>query len=364
MHATAYPAVRSIRRADAVAMEPVIDPAEWTGKTLEQRDDWVYALGKRDIDEIEAAIASAESARVEIKDIGLEDFPLPTLDAVLADVRAQLMDGLGIALIRGLPVERWGIRRSAIAYWGIGLRTGVPVSQNAKGHLLGHVADLVGSSREAANVRGYQTSADMDYHTDSCDIVALLCMRKAQSGGASAVASTVAVYNEMLRRRPDLVSELVEPWYRDRRGEVPPGKQEWFELPVFNFQDGYFLCNWQSYYIRSAQRFEQLPRFTDRQTEALDTMSALAHELRSEMAFEPGDIQFLHNHVTVHARTAFVDWPEPERRRHLLRLWLSTPGGRPLPQAFYERYGTLVEGDRPAGIECAGTVLSTPLEPS
>lgn len=363
MNITAYPSTGTAPRMKAVAMQPVTDPAEWTGETLGRRNDWLYVLGTREIEEIEKAIASVEHAGLEIKDIGLEDFPLPTLDTRLASVQAQLMDGLGIALLRGLPVERWGIRRAAVAYWGIGLRMGVPVSQNAKGHLLGHVADLVGSSREAANVRGYQTSADMDYHTDSCDIVALLCMRKARSGGASAIASTVAVYNEMLRRRPDLVEELIRPWYRDRRGEIPPGKQEWFEMPVFNFNDGYFLCNWQSYYIRSVQRFEALPRFTEKQVEALDTMSALAHELRFEMAFEPGDIQFLHNHVTVHARTGFIDWPEPERRRHLLRLWLSTPGGRPLPAAYYDRYGTLVDGDRPAGIVCASTVLSTPLEP-
>ena len=176
-------------------------------------------------------------------------------------------------------------------------------------------------------------------------------------------ASSVAIYNEMLHRRPDLVEELVKPWYRDRRNEIPPGKDPWFELPVFNFADGYFSCVWHNYYIRSAQRFEALPRFTERQVEALDMMDILADELKHETDFRCGDIQFLHNHVVVHGRTKYEDWPEPKRKRHLLRLWLATPGGRPLPEAILERYVGLKPGQRPAGIIVDGMAFKTPLEP-
>ncbi len=351
-------------RQPAQPMKPVVDPAGWTGAELGASDEWVFRLGNDDIAELDAAADGVEERGLEIKDITRDDFPLPGLEGKLAQLKSELMDGHGLAVLRGVPVGRYDIARAAAAFWGIGLRVGVPVSQNHKGHVLGHVLDLLGDSRERdPSTRAYNTSSELDYHTDSCDVVVLLCLQKAKSGGLSSVASSVAVYNEMLRRRPDLVEELIKPWYRDRRGEIPPGKKPWFELPIFNFPDGYFSTSWAGYYIRSAQRFDELPRFTDRQTEALDTFSATATELSHHIAFEPGDILFLHNHVTVHARTHYDDHPEPERKRHLLRLWLTTPDGRPLPDGTQDRYAGLKPGERPHGIMVEGMELSAPLAP-
>lgn len=351
-------------RQPAQPMEPLIDPADWTGADLAAGDDWKYILTDAEIAELDAALAGVEARGLEIKDITRDDFPLPTLDAKLAEMKAQLMDGRGLAVLRGVPVERYDIAQAAIVYWGIALRIGQQVPQNHNGHLLGHVYDLVGPDRgKNTTIRAYHTSAELGYHSDSCDVVALLCLHKAKSGGFSKVVSTVGVYNEMLRRRPDLVAELVKPWYRDRREEIPPGKDPWFELPVFCFADGYFSTSWHNYYIRSAQRFDALPRFTDLQIEALDTLDALAEELHYDMAFAPGDIQFLHNHVTAHGRTLYEDWPEPERKRHLLRFWLATPGGRPLPAGVLERYVGLKPGQRPAGIIVEDMELRTPLAP-
>jgi hypothetical protein len=351
-------------REPAEPMRPLIDPAQWTAADLAASDDWKYLLSDAEIAEIDRAVAGVEARGLEIKDITVEDFPLPTLDARLADLKAQLMEGRGLAVLRGVPVGRYTIEQAAKAYWGIGLRIGEPVSQNHMGHLLGHVYDLVGPDRSLhPSIRAYHTSDNLNYHSDSCDVVVLLCLQKAKSGGLSKVVSTVAVYNEMLRRRPDLVAELVKPWYRDRREEIPPGKDPWFELPVFCFTDGTFSTSWHNYYIRSAQRFEALPRFTAAQVEALDMLDALAEELHFDMAFEPGDIQFLHNHVTAHGRTSYEDWPEPERKRHLLRFWLATPGGRPLPDGVLERYVGLKPGQRPAGVIVDGTELCIPLAP-
>ncbi len=352
-------------RQPAEPMKPLIDPADWSGADLAASDDWKYVLTSTEIAEIDAAIAGIKARGIEIKDITTEDFPLPILDSRLADLKMQLMEGRGLAVLRGVPVDRYTIEQSAIAYWGIALRVGDQVSQNHKGHLLGHVYDLVGPDRGAnPSIRAYHTSDNLNYHSDSCDVVVLLCLQKAKTGGFSKVVSTVRVYNEMLGRRPDLVAELVKPWYRDRRGEIPPGKDPWFEMPVFNFDHGYFSTSWHNYYIRSAQRFEELPRFTEAQIEALNMMDSLAEELHCDMAFEPGDIQFLHNHVTAHGRTKYGDWPEPGRKRHLLRFWLATPGGRPLPDAILERYVGLEPGKRPAGIIVEGTEFCTPLEPA
>lgn len=351
-------------RKPAQPMQPVIDPAQWTGADLARRSDWQYHLSPAEIAELDAAVAGVRARGLDIKDITRADFPLPTLDAKLAAMKAQLMDGLGLAVLRGVPVARYGIAGAAAAFWGLGLRIGDPVSQNYKGHVLGHVCNLHGDSRDSnPSLRAYHTAGELGFHSDSCDVVGLICMQKAKEGGLSSVASMVAVYNEMLRRRPDLVAELVKPWYRDRRNEIPPGKGPYFQLPVFMFADGYFSSSWQNYYIRSAQRFPELPRFTTAQQEALAMVDTLSAELSVRIAFEPGDVQFLHNHVTVHHRSAYEDWPDPARRRHLLRLWLATPGGRPLPEMFLDRYVGLKPGQRPAGIIVENMKLTAPLAP-
>lgn len=354
---------RTEAREPAEAMKPVVDPANWTGDDLAHNRAWEYTLTDQEAREIYEAVDSVRRRGLDIKEITREDFPLPTLDAKLAALKEQVIEGMGIAKLRNLDISAFGVAECAAVFWGVGLRMGEAVSQNHKGHVLGHVRDLIGPARDKPWVRAYHTSAELGFHSDSCDVLGLMCLQTAKSGGASRIVSTVALYNEMLRRRPDLVAELVKPWYRDRREEIPPGKKPWFELPVFNFEQGYFSCFWQNYYIRSAQRFEELPRFTPAQTEALDMMDELANEIYFDNDFRLGDILFLHNHVTAHARTHYEDWPEPERKRHLLRLWLATPGGRPLPDAVLDRYVGLKPGQRPAGIIVEGMQFKAPLEP-
>lgn len=348
----------------AEPLKPVIDPAGWTREDLEASDDWIHVLGEEELAEFDAVVRKIEAGGVtSVLEVGRADFPLPVLGGHLERINEEILRGRGFVLIRGVPVERYSRLQSALAFWGIGLHLGVPVSQNAKGHLLGHVADLGGTSFKNPKHRGYQTHDSLPYHSDSCDIVGLLCLHPSKSGGASMITSSIAIHNEMLKRRPDLVAALAEPIYRDRRGEVPEGKDPWFQLPVFNYHEGYLTTSWQGGYIRSAERFEELPRRSETLNEALDMFNRLANEMTFGMDFRPGDIQFLHNHVMVHSRTEFEDWPQPERRRHLLRLWLATPEGRPLPDIFRDRYGHLAPGERPAGgIMVPGTELKAPLD--
>lgn len=352
-----------VERRAARPMEPVVDPADWTRETLPATAGWQFELSKNEAAEIDAAVAGVRDRGLDIKDITAPDFPLPTLEPKLAAMKRQLVEGAGVVTLKGLAIDGHGMAEVAAAYWGVGIRLGQPVSQNYKGHVLGHVADLIGRDRARPDARAYHTSGELGFHSDSCDVIGLLCLHTAKSGGQSRIVSTVALYNEMLKRRPDLVAELVKPWYRDRREEIPPGKKPWWELPVFNFEAGFFSCFWSNYYIRSAQRFEPLPRFTDAQVAALDMMDQVAAEICVDNHFEPGSMVFLHNHVTAHMRTEYQDWPEIERRRHLLRLWLATPGGRPLPEAVLDRYVGLKPGQRPAGIIVKGMALHAPLEP-
>jgi hypothetical protein len=213
-------------------------------------------------------------------------------------------------------------------------------------------------------VRIYQTSERQTYHTDSCDVVGLLCLKTARQGGLSTLVSSSTIFNEMRRRRPDLLALLLQPVATDRRGEVPAGMKPWFEIPVFSWHAGHLTAIYQRQYIDSAQRLAGAPRLTADQVAALDLFDTLANDpaLNLHMEFTPGDMQFVHNHTLLHDRTAFDDWEEPQRRRHLLRLWLACPGARPLPPVFAQRYGTIDIGDR-GGIIVPGTIrLNAPLE--
>jgi hypothetical protein len=343
---------------------PVTGPSAWTGADLARRpEEWTYRLSPSELAEIDTAANAVRGRDLDIAQITRTDFPLPTLGPVLDRLRGEVLNGRGFVLIRGLPVEGRPIEDNAAAYWGIGTYFGNARSQNAKGHVLGHVRDL-GLSTTDPNVRIYQTTERQNYHTDSCDIVALLCLKTSKSGGLSSLVSSMSIYNTMAARHPDLLQRLLRPMPTDRRGEVPQGKQPWFELPIYNHHQGYLSAIYAPHYVRSSQRFPQAPRLAAEDLAALDCFDRLAEdaELRLDMAFQPGDMQFVHNHTTLHDRTAFEDWPEPERKRHLLRLWLAAPGARPLPPAYAERYGSVEIGNR-GGIICTGTRLHAPLEP-
>lgn len=323
---------------------------------------WSDALTCAEIAEVEAAVQRAITLGVDPIRVRRADFPLPVLGARLARLSETLLRGCGFALLRGMPVERWSMLEAATAFLGIGAHLGSARSQNGKGHVLGHVRDL-GLSSQDPNVRVYQTHERQTFHTDSADVVGLLCLRTARSGGLSALVSAGAIYNEMRRRRPDLLRLLFQPIAHDRRGEVPAGKLPYFLLSVFSWHEGHLSVLYQRQYIDSAQRFPEAPRLTPDHLEALDLFDALADDpaLHFTMALAPGDMQFVHNHGLLHDRTAFEDYPEPDRRRHLLRLWLALPGARPLPDHFAERYGGITVGDR-GGVLVPGVALNTPLE--
>jgi hypothetical protein len=337
-------------------------PSAWFGPAMAERGDWIEPLSAAELDEIDAACQPWLRSGAELGQMARADFPLPGLAARLQALLRELLDGRGFALLRGLPVQRWGRRHSAIAFYGLGLHLGRARPQNAKGHVLGHVKDL-GLSSSDPNVRIYQTHERQTFHTDSADIVGLLCLQTARRGGLSALVSSVTLYNEMRRRRPDLAALLFEPLATDRRGEVPAGGQPFFEIPVFNWHAGHLSAIYQRQYIDSAQRFDSARRLSPRMAEALDLFDALGNDpqLNFMMALEPGDLQFVHNHSLLHDRTAFEDWPEPARRRHLLRLWLAPETARPLPEVFAQRYGTLQPGER-GGVAISGLHLQAPLE--
>ncbi|MGQ0655363.1 MAG: TauD/TfdA family dioxygenase [Betaproteobacteria bacterium] len=344
--------------------EPVTGPGVWRGSELAARTDWIRGFGAAEIDEIYAAVRAFLASGRPLEALSPASFPLPAFGAALKALLAELLEGRGFVLLRGLPVESWTRPEQAAAYLGIGAWLGRARSQNAKGHLLGHVKDL-GLDIRDANVRYYQTNRRLEYHTDSVDIVGLLCLQPAKAGGESYLASSMTIYNEVLARRPDLLPALFAPFPTDRRGEVPEGMQPWFDIPVFNRHAGKLSCIYVRQYIESAQaNFPRARRLTRAQVEGMDLIDDLCNDsgLHLAMDFRPGDIQLLHNHQILHSRGDFENWPEPARHRHLLRLWLAPPEARPLPEVFAPRYGSVVPGER-GGIVVKGTKLSVALEP-
>jgi hypothetical protein len=265
-------------------------------------------------------------------------------------------------VLRGLPIDRYDQTLAATIFCGVGAHLGSARSQNAQGHILGHVRDTGASSRDP-HTRIYQTAERQSFHTDSADIVGLLCLRDAREGGDSLLVSALTIYNRMRAERPDLLELLFDPIGTDRRGEVPPGAKPYMEIPVLSWHAERLTVFYQRQYIESAQRFEDAPRLTPKHIEALDLFDALAEdpELHVRMRLRPGDMQFVYNHSQLHDRTGFVDWPDPTQRRHLLRLWLSPEGDRELPKCFEQRYGSIEIGNR-GGIITENTVLTAPID--
>lgn len=336
---------------------PLTGPDAWRGVQLAAAPaTWLRPLTGPEI-------AALDIAATQLFDAGWPavldaEIASPEIAALVGGLRDELLFGRGFAVLRGLPVDG-DPARVAARLWALGRHLGAPVSQNARGHLLGHVCDLGYDEADPAT-RLYQTNRRQGFHTDSADIVALLCLRTARSGGRSSLASAATVFNAVLAAAPTLVDALFEPIATDHRGEEPPGARPWFEIPVLSFVDDRLSVIYQRRYIESAQRFAAAPRLTERQRAALDVLDAVLDdpEIHLEMDLAPGDVQLVHNHQLLHDRTAFIDDPDPARRRHLLRLWLCPPVGRRLPASFAERYGSVEIGRRGGVVPRGAPVIS------
>lgn len=343
--------------------DAITSPVAWTGRDMMAAPErWTYRLSDADVAEIEnAATIFIDSGR-PLGQITRDLFPLPEFGVWLESLRETLIHDIGFQLITGLPVETYTEDMRATIFCGIGSHIGRARSQNAAGHLLGHVRD-VGADINDPNTRIYQTTSRQSFHTDSCDVVGLLCIREAMSGGDSMLASSMTAYNEILKRRPDLAPHLFLPVATDRRGEVPENEDPFFTIPVYSWHRNFLTCIYQRNYIDSAQRFETAPRLSAQQLEALDLLDHIVNEpdMHLRMRLQPGDMQFVYNHSLLHDRTGFTDWPEAEKRRHLLRLWLAVPKDRPLPAVFAQRYGSVDIGDR-GGVITNETVLHAPID--
>lgn len=321
-------------------LDQVVSRAAWLGRDIQNGDEWIYRLANHEIEEIDAALRHLQASGHQIPDIRKEHFPLKQFARTLRLLQTEIENGLGVMLIRGLPRDRYSAEEMGLIYWGIGSHMGRAVAQNAQGDVLGHVRDLGRDQYKDVHARGYQTASLLPFHNDSCDIVGLCCLETAKNGGLSAVASSVAVYNALLRSRPDLVKVLAQPFFADRRGEESEGQKPYYVTPIFIWHKGRMFNRFNRTFIDSAQRFNEVPRLTALQIEALDSIAALCKDptFRLDMQLERGDMQFVNNYCVLHSRTAYEDHQDERRKRHLLRLWLRTPAFEDFPSALRDRY--------------------------
>ncbi len=321
-------------------------PTVWRGSDLQDASQWSWQWSAGEIEELLAAAEPYRDASDnDLTALTPEGFPLPFVGPKLTELRRRLTHGRGFELVRGFPAQDLTEGQSRAVFAGIGTHIGNLRSQNGAGDLLGQVRN-VGADANNPNVRIYQTNERQSFHTDSADVVGLLCLQTGDTGGDSLLVSAATIFNEMVRTDRALASVLFEPIATDRRGEIPPGALPYFTIPVLTWHDGALTVMYQRQYIHSAQRFAEAPRLTAQVIEALDLFDRIANDpgMHLQMRLDVGDMQFVHNHSMLHDRTAFTD--RPGQPRHLLRLWLSVPDDRELPPVFAQRLGSVAVGAR------------------
>jgi hypothetical protein len=320
----------------------------WTGAELAADPSWVMALPDGAVAEIEAALAGL-GGRAPPR-FGGADFRLPRTAPFLRAVAEELEHGRGLVRLTGLDPARYSPADLKRAFWGLMCHLGTPLPQNTTGEILAEVKDEtgVGAAVASGTARARSRSTGpLRFHTDKCDLLALLCASNGIAGGVSRIVSTVAIADAMAERRPDLLAVLHEDFWRarpaDEEGEGMASRP--FPMPVFaRGPDGAFTSQYSRTYAEMAQGMPGVPSLTPRQVEAMDMLAALADELCVEMPFEPGQIQLMNQHVTYHGRTAYADDAASGARRNLLRIWLASPLSRALPAGHAGQWGTVAAG--------------------
>jgi hypothetical protein len=309
------------------------DPAYWNAADLAGREDWRLALSTEATRELETATQTLADKRPP--EITLDDLKLPHCQKLMGKIRGVLENGPGLVLLDGLPAFEWSSETIINAFWLLGLHLGHPHPQDADGKLIHDVRDT-GADINKENVRIYQTNLEQEFHNDGGDVFMLLCRRKAKAGGRSRMASVPALFAEIQNRRPDLAEVLTQPFYFDARGQQLPGRPPVQKVPLITLHDGRPYALQKRAYIRFAQRFDDVPRLTNLQIEALDLLDALCADPEFQFSYEmeSGQIAIGLNHVTLHARDSYEDFDNLDDRRHMVRLWLGLPNGPSLPDHY------------------------------
>jgi hypothetical protein len=306
-------------------MLTLTDPRAWQADSIDRSASWYFSLPARcraDFDVFPRNPSQPVTASILPEDLGTvwrEAFT-PVLDA--------LERGRGFAIIEPPASAHYSDTELQLLYWLVAQALGRPVEQNVQGTLLYDVRDTGQDVRSGA--RFSVTSAESSFHTDNsfgleiADYIGLLCLKTARSGGVNQLVSGLSACAHLLARRPDVVEVLGRPFHIDRRGGVRPGDAPTVRFPILQRNGDEWTCRYLRYWIEAGQEKAGEP-LTLAQKEALDVLDGVLRDpaLRVDFVLKPGEMLFINNRWIFHNRTAFEDHAEPERRRHLVRLWLT-----------------------------------------
>lgn len=330
-----------------MTVSEVDNAANWRAADLGETGSWRRVLTDEDVGALDAALRQARSRNpsLDLSRLGPGDFPLEAFAAEIPSLRDELVSGRGFRIYEGFPVERYDTSELRAIWWGLSRHIGTPVSQSKRGDLIGDVRDI-GTGIMGKEGRGYTSNAELNFHCDAADVTGLFFLKTARSGGVSRIASSVATHNEIARRRPDLLETLYQPLAWSWQGNQPPGQPGWYSMPVYGRVGDDLACAFVRVNILNAEKNGGAPPMTPEQIEAVEFVARVAAEpgMYLERMFEPGTLAFFNNNTVFHMRTEFEDWEEPEKRRHLLRIWLSLPNSRPLPESFATFWGDVRGG--------------------
>jgi len=303
------------------ALTLIEHPGAWRARDV-GKADFSLQLETRHLDALDSALQSARQKTGNAEQITRDDFSLHAIEDDIRRWREQVMFQSGIIIFKGFPVDYYSKEEMGMIHFGLGTHFGNAMSQSVMGDRLGHVVNVGGKDPKE---RAYRNSTELDMHTDACDIVAMMCLQKAKTGGYSGYVSALSIYNEILRRAAELMPVLMEGFHYHRFGEEAPGQSPVTEekIPVFSFRDDYLSVNYLRSYIEMAAQEMESP-LSRQQLEALDLFDEIALDDSFALKFvtEPGEAVFFNNLTVLHNRSAFEDSDLPAEKRHLMRLWL------------------------------------------
>jgi hypothetical protein len=325
--------------------------AAWTSDGLQADRSWIFEIDERGRRDLTLAVQRRVDPEKPLLDRRRDDFDLGSAWPVIAAALREVRDGTGFVILRGMPREGLTADEFELLTWAIGLHAGVARPQGKSSPFMTAVRDA-GTVYRSGKGRGYSSNADLDFHTDSADIVLLTCYNVAKSGGMSMVSSSVTAHEVMLTERPDLVELLHEPHYFSRQQEQAADEDPFYPNPIYDERDGLLFSKWNRNRLRSAQAIEGVPPLSAKRHEALDQLDEILRRpsVMHAMYLRPGDMQILNNHVTLHSRTEFEDHEDPALKRCLFRLWLAPPDGVALPESWLPAYRAVAPGVVRGGI--------------
>lgn len=339
----------SVTSTPTIQPSPADHPSAWKVADFNAPAEYTIELTNAQLGDIEAAMERIKSAGLGLDQLQREHFEVPSLAPAIAEIRSQIQDGRGFVVVRRLPVERYSKDELGMIFWGIGTHLGRGLSQSVMGDRLGHVKDF---SREDPLARAYRNKQELSPHTDSCDLIGLMCLRTATTGGVSRLTSAISVHNALLKDYPEALHRLYRGYVFHRRGEEQPGELPYtpYLVPIYSNRDGQVSARYVRTYVEAGEAAVGR-QMDDRERAVLDRFEEVTKrpDLMLEFTLQPGEMYFINNYTILHARTAFDDGDvEDDQRRHLLRLWLEVPGMRPVHE--YIRRGGIeaVVGRKPS----------------